>query len=152
MKKIVAYVSGSCLGNPGVGGYACVMTSGGLKRKTCGACTKQTTNNGTVLDAVINGVQWLNKYQKEPCEITVYTTSDYIVKTCKKTYRELFDKDRKNHEKWQELVCKRNAGKHRIVFKKLDKEADKTLMAEAQSIAHEKAIKARHEVYDRKGD
>ena len=147
MKKIIAYAAGSCLGNPGVGGYASFMTADGKTRKACGTCKKQTTNNGVALYACLSILLWLNKYQKEPCEVVINTTSDYVVKVSKKTYRELFDKERKNSDLWQAIVRERNKGNHKIIFQKADKTTNADLKDQAYKLAHEMAVKARHEVY-----
>lgn len=75
MKQVNMYTDGSCLGNPGPGGWCCLMRSGGHERVLKGA-DPQTTNNRMEIQAVLSGLQSLT----EPCEVTVYSDSQYVLK------------------------------------------------------------------------
>ena len=68
------YTDGSCLGNPGFGGWAaiCVNDNNEAFFKVCGG-DSHTTNNIMELTAVIRG---LERYGNGP--ITVYTDSQYV--------------------------------------------------------------------------
>ncbi len=69
------YADGACSGNPGVGGYAAILRSGG-KVKELSGCEKMTTNNRMELLAVISALESL----KRPCRVTITTDSNYVVK------------------------------------------------------------------------
>lgn len=144
--KIVAATDGSCLGNPGVGGFAAVMTANGKQRVVAGCCKEKTTNNRMELQAVIAVVEWLNTYQKQPCEIEIQTDSDYIIKTHKHR-AQLIQPSRANHDLWAELIQKGNAGKHFIKFVKVPGHAGHELNEKANALAQAEARRARHEVY-----
>ncbi len=73
MKKIVLVTDGACIGNPGPGGWACLLRYQQHKRELFG-CEPATTNNRMELIAVIEGLKAL----KEPCEVVVVTDSQYV--------------------------------------------------------------------------
>lgn len=75
MKKIILYTDGSCLKNPGAGGWAWIKIDGENITKDSGGDAK-TTNNIMELSACINAISSLN----EPCEIDLYSDSQYVVK------------------------------------------------------------------------
>lgn len=63
VKKVSLITDGSCLGNPGPGGWACILRFGALKKELIGY-DPHTTNNRMELMASIQGLLGL----KEPCE------------------------------------------------------------------------------------
>ena len=74
MKKINMYTDGACKGNPGAGGYACILVFGEHEKVLSGG-EAETTNNRMELSAVIAGLSAL----KEPCEVEICSDSKYIV-------------------------------------------------------------------------
>ena len=74
MKKIKIYTDGACSGNPGPGGWAAVLMYGDKKKEISGG-ERDTTNNRMEMMAVISALETL----KEPCEVDLYTDSQYIV-------------------------------------------------------------------------
>lgn len=74
MKKVQLITDGACIGNPGPGGWACILRYGGHKRELSGS-VQQTTNNRMELRAAIEGLKAL----KEPCEVEVVTDSKYLL-------------------------------------------------------------------------
>jgi ribonuclease HI len=74
MKKVSLITDGSCLGNPGPGGWACVLRFGGVKKEFFGF-DPHTTNNRMELMAPIQGLLAL----KEPCEVEITTDSEYVL-------------------------------------------------------------------------
>ena len=74
MKNIEIYTDGACSGNPGVGGYGIVLLYKDI-RKEISAGYKLTTNNRMETIAVITALKTL----KEPCNVTLYTDSKYVV-------------------------------------------------------------------------
>jgi len=75
MKKIEIFTDGSCLGNPGNGGWCAILRYNGHEKILSGN-EKDTTNNRMELLAVINALEAL----KEPCEIELYSDSTYVLK------------------------------------------------------------------------
>ena len=73
-KHVDIYTDGACSGNPGPGGYGVILMYGSLKRELSGG-EKQTTNNRMELTGVIRGLSAL----KEPCDVSLYTDSQYVV-------------------------------------------------------------------------
>ena len=74
MFQVTLYTDGSCLGNPGPGGYAAVLNCNGRAKEITGGAN-HTTNNRMELQAVIAGLQAL----KRRCQVTVVTDSQYVV-------------------------------------------------------------------------
>lgn len=72
-KNILIYTDGSCLGNPGPGGYGAVLIYND-NRKELSKGYKKTTNNRMEMRAVISALESL----KEPCNVTLYTDSQYV--------------------------------------------------------------------------
>ena len=68
MKRVELYTDGSCLDNPGCGGWAYILRYKEREKVGCGA-QKDTTNNQMELRAIIEALRAL----KEPCEIALYT-------------------------------------------------------------------------------
>jgi ribonuclease HI len=74
-KKVELITDGSCLGNPGPGGWACILRFGAAKKELFGY-DPETTNNRMELMAPIQGLLAL----KEPCEVEITTDSEYVRK------------------------------------------------------------------------
>ncbi|MBR7746576.1 ribonuclease HI [Undibacterium baiyunense] len=75
MDKIKIYTDGACKGNPGVGGWGAILIAGTREKELFGG-ERETTNNRMELMAVIQALQAL----KRPCEIALYTDSQYVLK------------------------------------------------------------------------
>jgi ribonuclease HI len=73
MSMVDIYTDGACRGNPGPGGWAAILMSGGRERELSGAETA-TTNNRMELLAVINALAAL----KRRVQARVYTDSQYV--------------------------------------------------------------------------
>lgn len=73
MKQIKLITDGSCLGNPGPGGWACILRFNAHKREMFGS-ERQTTNNRMELTAAIEGLRALT----ERCEVEIVTDSEYV--------------------------------------------------------------------------
>jgi len=70
MKNIDLYTDGACSGNPGPGGWGCVLIYNGHEKELSGF-HNETTNNRMELLAIIKGLLAIT----EPCNVTVYTDS-----------------------------------------------------------------------------
>ena len=79
MKSVIIYTDGACSGNPGAGGYGTVLLYG-TARKELSEGYQKTTNNRMELLAVIKGLEAL----KEPCQVTLYSDSKYVVDAIEK--------------------------------------------------------------------
>ena len=74
MKEVTIYTDGACSGNPGPGGYGCVLIYNGREKRISGG-ERETTNNRMELTAVIEALSAL----KEPCRVTLISDSKYVV-------------------------------------------------------------------------
>ncbi len=73
-KHVTLYTDGACSGNPGPGGWGAILVYRETERELSGG-EEMTTNNRMELLAVIEGLSRL----KEPCRVTVYSDSRYLV-------------------------------------------------------------------------
>ena len=74
------YTDGSCVGNPGPGGWAAIIIDDNKKKEIFGG-EKFTTNNRMALTAAIKGLEYcLNEEGNQPSlkEIKIYTDSIYL--------------------------------------------------------------------------
>ena len=79
MKEVTIYTDGACSGNPGPGGWAAILRYRGREKVLSGG-EAHTTNNRMELTAVITGLSAL----KEPCAVTLYSDSKYIIDAIQK--------------------------------------------------------------------
>lgn len=73
MKKVQLITDGACIGNPGPGGWACILRHGEKKKEMYGS-EPHTTNNRMELRAAVEGLGAL----KHSCEVEVVTDSQYV--------------------------------------------------------------------------
>ena len=73
MKHVSIHTDGSCLGNPGPGGWAALLRYGEKEREVVGG-EAQTTNNRMELMAAIAALEVLT----EGCEVTLHIDSQYV--------------------------------------------------------------------------
>jgi len=73
MKQVQLITDGACIGNPGPGGWACILRFGAHQKEMFGS-EPETTNNRMELTAAVRGLEAL----KEPCEVEVVTDSQYL--------------------------------------------------------------------------
>ena len=73
IKKVEIYTDGSCLGNPGCGGYGIVMRYQTTVKEFSGGF-KLTTNNRMELLAAIVALELL----KESCAVVLFSDSKYV--------------------------------------------------------------------------
>ena len=72
-KNVTMYTDGSCLGNPGPGGWGTILRFGDVEKELAGSET-ETTNNRMELLAVIRGLQAMTR----SVVVDVYTDSTYV--------------------------------------------------------------------------
>jgi ribonuclease HI len=73
VKQVQLITDGSCLGNPGPGGWAFILRYGSHEREGYGY-SSHTTNNRMELTAAIEGLKCL----KQPCLVEIITDSQYV--------------------------------------------------------------------------
>ena len=117
-KQVTIYTDGACSGNPGPGGWGCILQYGAHKKEMNGFMAG-TTNNRMELLAAISGLGAL----KEPCDVTLYSDSNYLVKAFnehwidnwkKKNWIKSDGKPVENQDLWAILVLQTK--KHHVNF------------------------------------
>ncbi len=112
--KVTIFTDGSARGNPdGPGGYGVVIIyidpKGGRHVKEISEGFEKTTNNRMELMGVIAGLEALNR----PCEIDLYSDSQYVIKAftdhwidnwIKKNWKKSDGKPVLNIDLWQRLL------------------------------------------------
>ena len=73
-KKVNIYTDGACSGNPGTGGWGCILEFDPHIKEMSGYMAG-TTNNRMELFAAISALGAL----KEPCDVMLYSDSNYMV-------------------------------------------------------------------------
>ncbi|MEW6696315.1 MAG: ribonuclease HI [Bacillota bacterium] len=79
LKNVTLYTDGACSGNPGPGGYGVVLLYKDHRKEMSGGF-RDTTNNRMEILAAIVGLESL----KEPCNVTLYTDSQYLINSIEK--------------------------------------------------------------------
>lgn len=113
--KVEIFCDGACSGNPGVGGWGCILRYGDNVKEMSGA-DGNTTNNRMEMTAVIRGLKALI----EPCEVTIHSDSRYVIDGMtkwihgwqKKGWVNASKKPVRNEDLWHDLIDA--AAPHRI--------------------------------------
>ena len=109
MKEVNIFTDGACSGNPGKGGYGVILNYMG-KTKEMSKGYLSTTNNRMELMAAITGLKAL----KEPCKVTLYSDSKYLIDSVNKNWIGSWQKNGwknskkeavKNRELFEELIA-----------------------------------------------
>lgn len=122
--KVKIYTDGAARGNPdGPGGYGTVLeytdTKGKLHTRELSQGYRRTTNNRMELMAVIAGLEALNR----PCEVEVYSDSQYVVNAfnqhwiegwIKKGWKRGKNEQVKNVDLWKRLLAAKEP--HTVTF------------------------------------
>ena len=106
MKQVTIYTDGACSGNPGPGGWGAILIYKDTVKELSGG-EEHTTNNRMELLGAISALSAV----KEPCEIELYTDSQYIANAINKGWLSGWkaknwkrkDGELKNIDLWQEL-------------------------------------------------
>ena len=107
MSKVFLYTDGACSGNPGPGGWACLLRYNEAQKEISGGA-KITTNNQMELTAVIEGLSLL----KKPCEVELFTDSKYVLEGAtkwldgwiQKGWKKADKKPVLNRDLWEKLI------------------------------------------------
>lgn len=104
MPKVDIFTDGSCLGNPGPGGWGAILRHGTNEREISGG-RRLTTNNRMEMLACIRALGML----KRGCQVTLHSDSKYVINAFtegwisgwrKKNWRGV-----KNADLWQQLIA-----------------------------------------------
>lgn len=103
---VTIFTDGACSGNPGPGGYGAVLMAGPYKKELSGG-EAYTTNNRMEMMAVITALKAL----KEPCRVTIYSDSEYVVNAIQKGWMQRWHDNGwklksgpcKNPDLWEEI-------------------------------------------------
>jgi len=143
MKKVTIYTDGACSKNPGPGGYGSILMYNGHEKIISGG-EKETTNNRMEILAVIVALKAL----KEPCEVDLYSDSQYVVDAFIKDWISYWESHNwktsaksavKNVELWQELLSLTKI--HKVNFIKVKGHADNEYNNKCDKIAREEVKK-----------
>ncbi len=74
-EPVIIYTDGACRGNPGVGGWGCILNYKDKVKELYGG-DKDTTNNRMELMAAIQALEAL----KKPCTVQLNSDSTYLLK------------------------------------------------------------------------
>ena len=117
-KKVTIYTDGACSGNPGPGGWGAILEYGQFRKELSGFMAG-TTNNRMELFAAISALGAL----KEPCDVTLYSDSTYLVKAFNEHWLENWQKKHwknakgepvENQDLWMILLVQTK--KHNVRF------------------------------------
>ena len=153
MLQINVYTDGSSQ-NPGVGGFGAILLCGKQERIIRGYSTKKTTNNSMELQPMLETIKWLNKHQKQPCKVTFFTDSNYIINCTNTVLKDgsgkttAWYKNRINGELWLEFINACKEGGHKASFVKVKGHGGNDLNERCDKIAKEELVKARHALYE----
>ena len=145
-KKVTIYTDGACSGNPGVGAWAAILFYGEASKSFSELC-QNTTNNRMELLGAINALKQL----KEPCEVTLYSDSAYLInafiegwiygwkaKGWQRGNKELLNKDL-----WQELYDLNKT--HKIIWTKVKGHSNNQYNNECDKLATDEIKKYKKE-------
>lgn len=108
LPEVKIYTDGACIGNPGPGGWAVILTNDNATKLISGRCC-DTTNNRMELLAVLNGLKALRR----KCSVNIYSDSKYIVDAINSHWLDNWKNNGwitssgglvKNKDLWEELI------------------------------------------------
>lgn len=146
IKHVDLYSDGSCSGNPGPGGWGCILIYKDTSKEFSGGL-KQTTNNRMELTGIIEGL----KHLKEPCVVNVYTDSAYVCNAIEKQWltkwtqngwKTSAKKDVENIDLWKELLELLSI--HKVTFHKVKGHADNSLNNRCDKLATQQTAQYRN--------
>ena len=131
------------MGNPGPGGWACIILSNSKDKNIIAGAEKSTTNNRMELTAIINSLNELDKNQT----IQLFTDSKYVIegitmwinKWVKNNWKTASRKEVKNKDLWEKLYKLNNS--HFIKWEWVKGHSGNLFNEEVDEIAREQAEK-----------
>jgi ribonuclease HI len=119
LPHVEIYTDGGCEPNPGRGGYGAVLVHPKKRAEVSGGF-RETTNNRMEIFAAIAGLELL----KQPCKVTLYSDSEYLVNAMTKGWAESWKRKQWWHSKtervpnrdlWERLLAL--CDKHQVEFR-----------------------------------
>ena len=138
-RTVQLYTDGACSGNPGPGGWGCILNYNG-KTKEMSGHMPNTTNNRMEIFAVISGIGAL----KEPCVVEVYSDSAYTVNAFNDHWIDNWQRNGwinskkqpvENSDLWKLLLQIIKIKKHEVHFHKVKGHADNEFNNRCDEIA-----------------
>ena len=74
LPQVIIYTDGACSGNPGPGGWGCVLIHGQRMKELSGG-EPDTTNQRMEMQAALSALSAL----KQPCRVQLYSDSAYLI-------------------------------------------------------------------------
>lgn len=108
MTEVTVYTDGACSGNPGPGGWAAVLRTGGHEKEISGF-EPATTNQRMELTAALRALEAL----KYPCRVKLYSDSAYLVNAFLQDWISRWERNGwlnvkkepvENQDLWRELI------------------------------------------------
>ncbi|MFH1284066.1 MAG: ribonuclease H [Candidatus Peregrinibacteria bacterium] len=102
-KKIEIYTDGSCIGNPGPGGWGVIILKNGKKINISGG-EPDTTNNRMEMTAIVNALKWLrvssglSHEELVNYKILIHSDSNLLIQTLNNGW-----KKKANTDLWAEI-------------------------------------------------
>lgn len=148
-KEYTIYTDGSCLGNPGCGGWAAVIINNGKQTNLSGGMY-DTTNNRMEIMAALKALESI----KEPSKIEIFSDSAYLVNAFELGWLEQWKNSRwrnsdkvlvKNIDLWQKIDALINF--HEVKFSKVKGHADVELnnLSDKLAVAESKKMQKLHD-------
>ena len=143
-KHVTLYTDGSCLGNPGPGGWAAILLQDGSQKELSGG-EAHTTNNKMELTAVIRGLSELS----DPCVVELWSDSQYVLNGLTKGWAKNWKKNgwvkankepALNPELWDQLLTLTD--KHEMDYHWVKGHADNEYNNRCDKLALEESRKA----------
>lgn len=102
IKEVDIYTDGSCLGNPGIGGWGAIIQYND-EEETLRGGEIDTTNNRMEMTAIISALAWCDKNFLQESHVTilkirVFSDSNLIIQTLEQNW-----KRNKNIDLWHEM-------------------------------------------------
>lgn len=145
LQVVTCYTDGSCLGNPGVGGFAASVKTDEIYKIIKGySHSDAETNNSMELKAVMHVVEFCVRAVKKPARIIINTDSQYVCSCWNHDKHWLMTKDRPNREIWIQIIKNLEKSGHKIEFVKIPAHSGIELNERVDRLAREQAVTARH--------
>lgn len=137
MHQVTIYTDGACSGNPGPGGWGCVLSSG-ERRKELNGGEKLTTNQRMELTAAVEALRAL----KKPCQVVLYSDSAYLINGFNQKWLVNWQKNGwlnakkqpvENQDLWKELL--RLSSIHQVEWRKVKGHAGNPLNERCDELA-----------------
>jgi transcription initiation factor TFIIB len=139
MEKVLIWTDGSCLKNPGPGGWGVFIKDGEQTHELAKGVT-ETTNNRMEIQAAIEAVRWWKEHRPDK-EVIIHTDSRYVKDGISKwieSWKTRDFKDVKNDDLWRVL---NDINSPMIEWKWVKAHAGNPENEKADKLAHDQALK-----------